>query len=222
MDVSCDEGMGFEWARPTTFDEPMFTVGGAVDYYAVDHSPSYLWNSATWENSEALLPFLPVVMDGPEAWEADETMRRAIEIRDGHVVNPAILEFQGRRAEHPHALVGSELAHHPGVGQQRRGCPASSSGRVLVCPMIGMKFWSPSQRGTTCWCRCAAIPAPATGALVHADVEALRPPRPARSVRIACWVSAAISAASASVARCSRRRAGTGRPSGARGCRGRG
>ena len=29
VDVSCDEGMGFEWARPTTFDEPMFTVGTA-------------------------------------------------------------------------------------------------------------------------------------------------------------------------------------------------
>ena len=56
VDVSCDEGMGFEWARPTTFDEPMFTVGDRVHYYAVDHSPSYLWNSATWEISEALMP----------------------------------------------------------------------------------------------------------------------------------------------------------------------
>ena len=65
VDVSCDEGMGFEWARPTTFDDPMFTVADKVDYYAVDHSPSYLWNSATWENSEALLPFLPIVLAGP-------------------------------------------------------------------------------------------------------------------------------------------------------------
>ncbi len=51
VDVSCDEGMGFEWARPTTFADPMFTVGQGVHYYAVDHTPSYLWNSATWENS---------------------------------------------------------------------------------------------------------------------------------------------------------------------------
>ena len=58
VDVSCDEGMGFEWARPTSFAEPMFTVGAGVRYYAVDHSPSYLWNSATWEISEALIPFL--------------------------------------------------------------------------------------------------------------------------------------------------------------------
>jgi alanine dehydrogenase len=104
VDVSCDEGMGFEWARPTTFDEPMFTVGGDVDYYAVDHSPSYLWNTATWENSEALLPFLPIVMDGPEAWDADETIHRAIEIREGRVLNPAILSFQGRAAEHPYPV----------------------------------------------------------------------------------------------------------------------
>jgi alanine dehydrogenase len=104
IDVSCDEGMGFEWARPTTFDDPMFTVGDAVDYYAVDHSPSYLWNSATWENSEALLPFLPIVMAGPEAWDANETISRAIEVREGRVANPAILSFQGRGTEHPHLV----------------------------------------------------------------------------------------------------------------------
>ena len=40
IDVSCDEGMGFSWARPTTFAEPTFTVGDNVHYYAVDHSPS--------------------------------------------------------------------------------------------------------------------------------------------------------------------------------------
>jgi alanine dehydrogenase len=104
VDVSCDEGMGFSWAVPTTFDDPMFTVGGRVHYYAVDHSPSYLWSSATWENSEALLPFVASVLGGPEAWDADETIRRAIEIRDGLIRNPAILAFQGRAPEHPYAV----------------------------------------------------------------------------------------------------------------------
>jgi alanine dehydrogenase len=101
VDVSCDEGMGFEWARPTTFDDPMFSVGN-VDYYAVDHSPSYLWESATWENSLALIPFLRPVLEGPAAWDANETLPRAIEIRDGVVVNPALLAFQGRPAQYPH------------------------------------------------------------------------------------------------------------------------
>jgi len=45
-----------------------------VTYYAVDHSPSYLWDSATWAISEAVLP----------------------EIRYGAVLNPKILSFQKR------------------------------------------------------------------------------------------------------------------------------
>ena len=102
VDVSCDEGMGFSWARPTTFTEPTFVVGDNVLYYAVDHSPSYLWNSATWENSEAILPFLPAVMGGGDAWEANPTIGRAIEIRDGVIQNPAILSFQNRAADYPH------------------------------------------------------------------------------------------------------------------------
>jgi alanine dehydrogenase len=105
VDVSCDEGMAFEWARPTSFADPTFMVGQGLHYYAVDHSPSFLWNSATWENSEALLEHLPVVMAGPESWDADETIRRAIEIRDGRVENPRILSFQGRSPDYPYKPV---------------------------------------------------------------------------------------------------------------------
>ncbi|MFD7427384.1 N(5)-(carboxyethyl)ornithine synthase [Streptomyces sp. NPDC059814] len=105
IDVSCDEGMGFAWARPTTFDEPMFTVGDNVHYYAVDHSPSYLWDAATWENSEALIPFLRPVLEGPAGWDGDRTLSRAIEIRDGVVQNPAVLAFQHRAEQYPHALL---------------------------------------------------------------------------------------------------------------------
>jgi alanine dehydrogenase len=73
--VSCDEGMGFSWARTSSFTEPVIEVGNGVHYYAVDHSPSYLWNSATWE------------------------------IRDGIVQNPAILSFQHRGRTYPHAVM---------------------------------------------------------------------------------------------------------------------
>ena len=105
IDVSCDEGMGFPWARPTSFTDPMFDVGDHVHYYGVDHTPSYLWNSATWEISEALLPFVETVMAGPAAWDENRTIARAIEIREGRVVNPAILDFQGRAPQFPHRVV---------------------------------------------------------------------------------------------------------------------
>ncbi len=102
VDVSCDEGMGFDWARPTTFDEPTFTVGDHVTYYGVDHSPSYLWNSATWEISQALLPYVEAVLSGPDAWLSDATLKHALEVRAGTIQNPAILSFQGRGAAYPH------------------------------------------------------------------------------------------------------------------------
>ncbi len=105
VDVSCDAGMGFSWARPTTFTDPTFVVGDHVHYYAVDHSPSYLWNSATWEISEALLPHLRTVLSGPKAWADDQVIARAIEIHDGVIRNPSITAFQHRSADFPHEVV---------------------------------------------------------------------------------------------------------------------
>jgi alanine dehydrogenase len=95
--------MGFSWARPTSFADPTFKVGGDHYYYAVDHSPSFLWNSATWEVSDALLPHVPTIIAGPDAWDADKTISSAIEIRDGVIQNPKILSFQNRSPEFPHA-----------------------------------------------------------------------------------------------------------------------
>ena len=104
IDVSCDEGMGFPFARPTSFENPMISVG-KINYYAVDHTPAYLWNSASWEISKALLPYLRTLMSGPSAWNEHETVRRAIEIREGVALNPQILAFQKRNVDYPHKLL---------------------------------------------------------------------------------------------------------------------
>jgi alanine dehydrogenase len=104
VDVSCDEGMGFSWARPTSFADPTFIVGNDVTYYAVDHSPSYLWNSATWEISEALLPYIETMLGGPAAWKDDPTIQRAIEIQDGIIKNRDVLLFQHRSPDYPHDI----------------------------------------------------------------------------------------------------------------------
>ena len=101
IDISCDEGMGFWCAKPTSFEHPMFEVAGK-SYYAVDHSPSYYWDSATWEISKALIPFLPKVIGGPDIWEKNKTISRSIEILNGVIQNPKILSFQNREKEYPH------------------------------------------------------------------------------------------------------------------------
>ena len=101
IDISCDEGMGFWCAKPTSFEHPMFEVAGKF-YYSVDHSPSYYWNSASWEISKALRPFLPIVIGGLNKWEQNKTISKAIEIRNGVIQNPKILSFQNREKEYPH------------------------------------------------------------------------------------------------------------------------
>jgi len=104
IDISCDEGMGFSFARPTSFAAPVFQVGEKITYYSVDHISSYIWNAASREISKALLPYLSVVAAGKGAWNTDTTIRKAVEILDGVIQNPNILSFQRRHSEYPHKI----------------------------------------------------------------------------------------------------------------------
>ena len=103
IDVSCDEKMGFFFAKPTSFENPMFRVGEA-DYYAVDHTPSYLWESASRSISAALIVYVDIVLAGKIGWDNNETIHRAINIEDGVVQKTSILSFQNRQQNYPHAI----------------------------------------------------------------------------------------------------------------------
>lgn len=105
IDISCDEGMGFSFARATTFNNPVFQVGDQITYYSVDHTPSYLWSAASSEISTALLPYLGIVQAGKTAWKKDPTIARAIDILDGIIQNPDILNFQKREKEYPYGFL---------------------------------------------------------------------------------------------------------------------
>ncbi len=107
IDVSCDEGMGFFFSKPTTFEKPMFKFE-TIDYYAVDHTPSYLCESATRSISAALIVYLPIVLGGKLNWQKNETIRKAISI-DGIVQNPSILSFQNRELDYPYAYKKDDL-----------------------------------------------------------------------------------------------------------------
>jgi len=104
IDVSCDEGMGFFFAKPTTFKNPMFKYE-TIDYYAVDHTPSYLWESATRSISAALIVYLPTVLAGRDSWQKNETIRQAINIDGGVIKNSSILSFQKRDPDYPHVYL---------------------------------------------------------------------------------------------------------------------
>jgi alanine dehydrogenase len=106
IDISCDEGMGFSFAKPTSFKNPVLKFGN-VDYYAVDHTPSYLWESASRSISAALVVHLPTVLAGHEAWQENETIRQAVNIDAGVVLKPDILSFQHREEFYPYAAIAA-------------------------------------------------------------------------------------------------------------------
>ena len=104
IDVSCDEGMGFYFAKPTTFRNPLISIE-EIDYYAVDHTPSYLWESATRSISAALIVHLPAVLKGKDEWRKNATIKGAINVEQGVIQKSEILQFQNRSSEYPHTII---------------------------------------------------------------------------------------------------------------------
>ena len=103
IDVSCDDGMGFYFAKPTTFKNPMIAIDN-IDYYAVDHTPSYFWESASRAISAALIVHLSSVISGRESWDENKTIKNAINIDKGVIVKDTILGFQNRNSNYPHKV----------------------------------------------------------------------------------------------------------------------
>lgn len=104
IDVSCDEGMGFYFAKPTTFKKPILAIG-EIDYYAVDHTPSYFWESASRSISAALIVHVPSVVSGRKSWAKNETIKNAINVDRGVIVKDTILRFQHRQKNYPHLVI---------------------------------------------------------------------------------------------------------------------
>ena len=104
IDVSCDEGMGFYFAKPTTFKKPIIKID-TIDYYAVDHTPSYLWESASRSISAALIVYLPTILGGYESWMKDITIQKAINTYKGVIKKESVLSFQNRKSDYPHDFI---------------------------------------------------------------------------------------------------------------------
>ncbi|MCF6357688.1 MAG: hypothetical protein L3J54_07765, partial [Draconibacterium sp.] len=106
IDVSCDEGMGFYFAKPTTFKNPILNIDN-IHYYAVDHTPSYLWESASRSISAALIGYLPAFLEGRKSWMKNPTIQKAINTDKGVVIKESVLTFQNRLPDYPHDFIRS-------------------------------------------------------------------------------------------------------------------
>lgn len=97
IDISCSTGMGFSFAHSTEFFEPLFEIGH-LQYYAIDHIPTLLWDSASWEISSAILPYLPYVINDVRNKVIDE----AVDVKNGKIRNRDILSYQNRSSVYPY------------------------------------------------------------------------------------------------------------------------
>jgi alanine dehydrogenase len=106
IDISCDQEMGFDFARPTSFENPIITTDKYI-YYAVDHTPTYYWNAASYEISGALMPYLKHILKN-DTYYGNIVLEKAMDIENGIIKNNDILNFQNRELEYPHKKITKE------------------------------------------------------------------------------------------------------------------
>jgi N5-(carboxyethyl)ornithine synthase len=91
IDVSCDRNGGIETSIPTTILEPTYTVNGVL-HYVVDHTPALFYKTFTYNNSAIIYPYLEQLMTET----IDDVLNDSLIIKNGEIIDKAIIEFQGR------------------------------------------------------------------------------------------------------------------------------
>ena len=103
IDISCDKGMAFDFAQPTSFEMPLIEDERFI-YYSVDHTPSYYWNTASFEISGALIPYLKYIINN-NGYKGNEVLEKAVDIENGVIKNQSICFYQRRSLIYPHEIV---------------------------------------------------------------------------------------------------------------------
>ena len=87
IDISVDQGGCIETTRPTTYDEPTFSLHG-VTHFGVTNMPGAVPRTASQVLSAALIPYaLRIARDD---WAEDEALRAGINVQAGEVIHPAL------------------------------------------------------------------------------------------------------------------------------------
>lgn len=91
IDISCDEAMGIETTHATTIDDPVYWCHNIL-HYAVDHTPTLYYKTASESISEAVAKFInDLVEERPNKVIEDATI-----IRCGEILDQKIICFQNR------------------------------------------------------------------------------------------------------------------------------
>ena len=128
VDVSCDEGMGFELGPADDVRRADVRRSATTSHYYARRPQPVVpveLRDLGEQRGAAAVPAAGARRAGRRGTRT-RRISRAIEIRDGRVVNPAILDFQHRSAEYPYAVSCGRLLRLEGA---RRPAPPRSARR---------------------------------------------------------------------------------------------
>lgn len=93
VDISCDRAGAIETSRPTTIEDPVYSVDGVL-HYAVDHTPALIGYSVTDCLGVELIKYLDTIIEGQAAH--NPILERATCIKNGIIIDQRINDFQQR------------------------------------------------------------------------------------------------------------------------------
>jgi alanine dehydrogenase len=96
VDISIDQGGCFETSRPTTHENPVFTIDGVI-HYCVANMPGAVARTSAYALNHSTLPFVQVLAGKgtKAALAADPHLAAGLNVESGRIVHEAVIEALG-------------------------------------------------------------------------------------------------------------------------------
>lgn len=91
IDISCDRNGGIETSIPTKISDPVYTVDGVL-HYAVDHTPTLFYKTASKDISNEVCMYVDQLITG----SVEKVLADAKILENGAILDERINQFQGR------------------------------------------------------------------------------------------------------------------------------
>jgi len=91
IDISCDEEKAVETTKATTIENPIYEIDGII-HYAVDHTPSLFYKSASKVISNEVAKYVDLLIERRE----NDVLHNSRIIRDGQILDQKIVDYQAR------------------------------------------------------------------------------------------------------------------------------
>jgi len=107
VDVAIDQGGCAETSRPTTHDEPVYTVDGVIHYCVANMPGAVPVTSAHALNNATLHYGLQLADKGLKAMIDDHHLRNGLNVHRGKITNRAVAEALGYELVEPKAVLAA-------------------------------------------------------------------------------------------------------------------